>query len=88
MLPCGRCRIIELEKSQLQELLKPVYEKKDSQAATYYVLRVKNVSIATTPYEGISDYKKLKSLLEKNGLNQVLYRYSPQIISLQAKSIQ
>ena len=82
LLPCGRCRIKELDKSQLEEKLKSVYKKNNSNAATYYVLRVKNVSIATSPYEGISDYKKLKSLLEKNGLNQVLYRYSPQIISL------
>ena len=82
MLPCGRCRIIELEKSQLQELLKPVYEKKDSQAATYYVLKVKKAMIFDKPYERIADNSELRELVEKNGLNQFLYKSSPKVISI------
>ena len=82
LLPCGRCRIDEVEKLQLEELLKPIYTKSNSNAATYYVLKVKNVMASEKPYDGISNFNELSELINKNGLNQVLYKYSPKVIDI------
>ena len=83
LLPCERCQINEVEKTHLEELLKPVYNKINSKAATYYVLKVKNITISDKPYDSVSNFNELTKLIAKNGLNQVLYKYSPKVIDVQ-----
>ena len=83
LLPCERCRIDEVEKTHLGELLKPFYNKINSKAATYYVLKVKNITISDKPYDSVSNFNELTKLVAKNGLNQVLYKYSPKVIDVQ-----
>lgn len=82
LLPCERCQIDEVEKTHLEELLKPIHKKNTSNAATYYVLKVKNVTISDKPYDGICNFNELTMLINKNGLNQVLYKYSPKVIDI------
>ena len=67
---------------QLEELLKPIYTKSNSNAATYYVIKVTNVIVDDKPYDGISNFNELSKLINKNGLNQVLYKYSPKVIDI------
>lgn len=38
--------------------------------------------VSEKPYDGISNFNELSKLINKNGLNQVLYKYSPKVIDI------
>ena len=46
-------------------------------------LKVKNITISDKPYDSVSNFNELTKLIAKNGLNQVLYKYSPKVIDVQ-----
>ncbi len=85
LLPNGRCKIDEIIATDLINLLKDEpynYDKKTSNANTYYKMVVKNIVESDCPYENIPDYDLLQMLINKNGLNDVLYETSPKVIDL------
>lgn len=76
----NRCRIDEMRSDTLSRIL----NEKRSNAETYYVVTVENLSeVSYVPYnEIIPTNEKLNELIKQNGLNDVLYKNSPKVIDV------
>lgn len=76
----NRCKIDEIQAEKLGELL----SLKLKNAKTYYMVTVKECSeISEIPYKGIiQNNEKLNLLIKQNGLNDVLFKYSPKVIDV------
>lgn len=85
LLSNGRCKIDEISKDDLKQVLQDEYEKSDffeGNAVTYYVMKVKNCKISSVPDEKIIDFAALEKLIRSNGLNDVLFRTSPKVVDM------
>lgn len=80
----GRCKIDEIPQDKLIKLLqnKYKYTKPKSSAVKYYIVKITNVKIVEKPYNGIPDFKSLERMIKFDGLNDVLYKYSPKVINV------
>lgn len=76
----NRCKIDEMTADDLGKLL----SKTKKAAKTYYVVQIKNCSeISDVPYEGfVLNKEMLNKFIKDNGLNDVLFRYSPKVIDV------
>lgn len=76
----NRCKIDEMTADDLGKLL----SKTKKSAKTYYVIQIENCSeISDVPYEGLVLNKEmLNKYIKDNGLNDVLFRYSPKVIDV------
>lgn len=76
----NRCKIDEVTSERLSLLLST----KHKNAKTYYMVTVENCSdFSGVPYKGVVESKEcLDKLKKENGLNGVLFPYSPKVINV------
>ncbi len=84
VLSNGRCKIDEISAEQLNNELKgnSGFIKNTNNALTYYKMKVNNIRKVKSPYNGIQDYPALQQMVKVNGLNEVLFKYSPKVIDV------
>jgi len=81
----GRCKIDEISAEDLEkELEKTGYKKNRSNSAviTYYKVIVEDFNITEKPSNEILDFNGLNKKIKQNGLNDVLYSFSPKVIDV------
>ena len=76
----NRCKIDEVTAEKLSLLLSTEHKS----AKTYYMVTVEKCSVVSDiPYKGVVENKEgLNKLIEENGLNGVLFKYSPKVIDV------